>query len=377
MKDEVKYFSTDKMYTIKKKNIEPTKLVVYTLIILTLCFLIIGVFFLIKSFNLSGEKEEVQYSEQGKADYTVYLKENSYYESKYLGSGMQYVASLINTINTDFNYEIHSDKNLDFKYNYKIIGTLQIMDKMDSSKILYSKDNILLKEQTEETNSNNIVINKNVIIDYDEYNNYVNSYKREYGLTANSQLVVTMLINVEGVYEEGIEELNKSSKLQITIPLSEQTLNIPINTANIDNSGMLASRQGFGIKSINKLLCGTVLLIIGIIGSLFSRKLYLEYKKENIYTITVNKILREYDRLIVKGNISIQEDKYTNIIRPENFIEMVDASQNLKAPILFYEVLPGEKCFFVIVNGDTLYKYRLTKAYLEREELEKHQQKID
>ena len=50
---------------------------------------------------------------------------------------------------------------------------------------------------------------------------------------------------------------------------------------------------------------------------------------------------------------------------------MVDASQNLKSPILFYEVIKGEKCFFVIIKDDTLYKYRLTKAYLEREKREK------
>ena len=100
--------------------------------------------------------------------------------------------------------------------------------------------------------------------------------------------------------------------------------------------------------------------------------MYREYVKRNIYTITVNKILKEYDRLIVNGSVTVDEASYANKVQPETFTEMVDAAQNLNAPILYYNVIPGEKCFFVIIKGDTLYKFRLTKAYLDRQELEKN-----
>lgn len=95
-------------------------------------------------------------------------------------------------------------------------------------------------------------------------------------------------------------------------------------------------------------------------------KLIKEYNSFNIYNNTVNRILRDYDRLIVNGQVTLDESKYSNVVIPETFEEMVDASQNLKSPILFYEVIKGEKCFFVITKDDTLYKYRLTRAYLEK-----------
>ena len=49
---------------------------------------------------------------------------------------------------------------------------------------------------------------------------------------------------------------------------------------------------------------------------------------------------------------------------------MVDASQTLNSPILYYEVIKNEKCFFVIIKDDTMYKYRVSKAYLEKKESE-------
>ncbi|MCR5788004.1 MAG: DUF5305 domain-containing protein, partial [Bacilli bacterium] len=80
-----------------------------------------------------------------------------------------------------------------------------------------------------------------------------------------------------------------------------------------------------------------------------------------------NKILKEYDRIIVNGNVTIDEKKFANKVYIDSFEELVDASQSFNEPILFYDVVPGEKCFFIIIKGDTLYKKRLSKAYLENQ----------
>ena len=367
MKDEVKYFSTDKMYKVKKRKVNQ-QVVFYIFLAISFILLGSGMYISIISFQENGRNVVNKYSEEGKADYTVYLKENNYYESKHLKSGMKYVASLINTINTNFNYEIHSEENMNIKYKYKIMGKLEIMDQTDENKVLYTKEEELKEETTREIESNNIVINEDVDIDYDKYNNYVNSYKRDYGLSVNSKLVVTMKIEVEGEEGEEVEKLNKDSKLQITIPLSEQTVDVTIDTDKIENSGRLLETNRLSLKSMTELVIGIALIIIGIIVLFVNKKRYEEYKQENIYTITVQKILNEYDSIIVNGEVTVNERKYNNIVYPEEFGEMVDASINLKTPILYYEVIPGEKCFFVITKGDTLYKFRITKSYLEREE---------
>lgn len=366
-KEKVKYYSTDKMYTANnKKGVLSSKIWCYTLLVLSTLLLVLGVYCIASSIEFNGKKVNVDYQEKGNADYTVYLKENNYYDSKYLKSGMKYVASLINTINAKFNYEIKSDKNVEYTYTYKINGTLQIVDKDDKNKVLYTKDDVLLNEVTKKVNSNRLVINEDLDIDYGKYNNYVNAYKREYGLIVDSQLILTMDVTAKADRTGSKEKLEKKNQLQITIPLSEQTVDIKIDTVDINNKGSLATPTGSSIINPMLFVTGVIIFIISIIGYAIDKMLYKEYASKNIYDITVNKILREYDRLIVNGKATISESKYNNIIYPDKFSEMADAAQNLGVPIWYYEVIPNEKSFFIIAKEDTLYKYRITKAYLER-----------
>ena len=373
MSKEVKYYSTDKLYTVSNKrkfNLKlSSKLSFGFILISSAIFLCIAILLFQNSVQLNGKIINVGYSENGNADYKVYLKENDYYDKKVLDSGMQYVANVISSINSKFNYELHADENMVFNYRYKITGELVISDPIDTTKILNTKNYILLDEQQISINSNNLVINEDVDIDYDYYNSYVNSYKTEYGLAVNSKLIVTMNINLEGIYVEKNETLNKEQNLQISIPLSEQTFSIN-KLGDINESGNLSTPITAQIT--NKLLFALALVIAltSIFGIGLVIYLLLKDRKKNIYKITVNKILRDYGRIIVNGNIEVNEKNIQNKIYPETFNEMVDASQTLNSPILYYEVIPNEKCFFVIIKGDTMYKYRLTKAYLEKEESE-------
>jgi hypothetical protein len=372
---KVNYFSSDKVYTLRKKQKANDKMKLILVFIVSFVLLLFSVLFLINTVRINSKNVNVDYAESGNVDYVVYLKDNDYYDSSYLTSGMEYVASLINSIGAKFNYEIHADKNVDFNYEYEIVGTLKITDVNNSSKVLYTDDEFLLDTVKGTSSSNNIVINENVDIDYNKYSSYVNSYKRDYGLSVNSSLILNMNIKVTGVDGSSSDDINKTSNLQLEIPLSEQTVDITINTEDISNSGTLGTIKTFTVKNPFKVLLGVIMLIASIFGFVIFYDLYKKYAINNIYDITVNKILKEYDRLIVNATMTLDEKSYKNIIHPENFTEMVDASTNLGEPILFYNVIPGEKCFFVIIKDDTLYKYRLTRAYLENEELNKRKAK--
>ena len=192
----------------------------------------------------------------------------------------------------------------------------------------------------------------------------------DYGLAVDSKLVVTMDIKVEGIYEEEIEKLNREQQLKISIPLSEQTINIDILSDKINENGNISTPIKANIKNKLLFVLAIMILLISLSGISLAIYLYLQNRKKNIYNITVNKILKEYDRIIVNGNVELNENNIPNKIYPETFEEMVDASQTLNAPILYYEVIKNEKCFFVIIKDDTMYKYRLTRAYLEKKEAE-------
>ena len=162
MSKDVKYYSKDKLYKISKRKKLNLKKWFCFLLIPSVVLLLVSFLLFINSVQLNSKIVNVGYSETGNADYKVYLKENDYYDRKFLDSGMQYITNIISTINSKFNYEIHADENMDFDYKYKVTGELIISDPIDTSRILHTKAYNLLEEKEESINSNNLVINEDI-----------------------------------------------------------------------------------------------------------------------------------------------------------------------------------------------------------------------
>ena len=370
---EVDYVSeNDKLYKVQKNKIFNTKKWLIILIVLAIILLPLAESLLMKSLDLKKQQVIVEYVESGDIDYNVYLKENKYYSQKYLGKGMEYVANIISTVNPDFKYELHSTDTLDFTYSYGVTGTLYISKDSESSP-LYTKKLNLLNKDTQNVKSNSLNIAESLVIDYDEYNDLVNRYKRDFGLSAYSRLVVTMDISIVGTHSNNEDKIILNRSLQMSIPLSEQTIQISMDTDKINNNGMLFAKGDINIDSPLLFVVSVISLIIVLLLLVTSIRIYIKFKKRNIYYITLGRYTNEYDRLIINGsykNTGIDENNYSSIVKVEKFEELVDAAENLSLPILFYEVIPGELSFFVITNGDTLYKFTLDKASLTKKQKE-------
>ncbi len=368
--NKINYNSKEKLYKINSKNyIFNNVYISYLLIIVSFVFLLMSIYLISSSVVLFGKKIDVTYNEIGKADYTVYLKDNIFYDNTKLDSGMNYIGSLINVVNTRFNYQLYTDKNVDFSYKYKINSKLVIYDKIDTNKVFYTKEEVLVPEVVENINSNRIVINQLVDINYNKFNKMVLDYKNNYNVDVVGKIIVSMNVDLLGIDEDSNNNLVKTNDLQVTIPLTNEAMSISIDTENIDNKSYLVSDLKSGINNLYLLILGIICFMAAVIEFIYGEKLYKIYVKGNIYNITVNRILKEYDKLIVNGDVSIDENNFKNKIYPETFIELVDASERLNSPILFYEVVPNEKCFFIIIKDHDLYKFRISKSYLEKEEI--------
>ena len=91
----------EKKSTNEKRSKIIKRLVFDTVIFLI--FLIAGLLLLKKSMFFETEKI-IKYTDKGDLDYKVYLNENDFYETEYLGKDMLYVASLIDKVVIDFDY---------------------------------------------------------------------------------------------------------------------------------------------------------------------------------------------------------------------------------------------------------------------------------
>lgn len=335
----------------------------------TLVMLVLTLFVL-KGSMYSDKESVVNYNETGDIDYKVYLKDNSFYSDKYLGKDMQYVASLIDRININYKFDMKTDNNLNFNYKYNIKADLLITDPNDNNKILYKKSNVLVSDKKNKGTLSNFMVNDSVNIKYDEYNSYVNAFKKTYALSVKSKLIVTMEVTTEAKSKILKEDFNKVNKLSLAIPLSEQTVDIGIDTSSINNAGTLDKNYISQIKKPVVLVLG---LIVGILSlALLYISLYTLFSgrsKIDVYKTTISRILKEYDRAIVtsKSIDSIIEEEH-NVIKVESIDELLDAHDTTGQPILYSELVPNDVSCFMILDDKLLYKLIIRRKQLEKEE---------
>ena len=328
-------------------------------VILFLSLVVTSYIFINKSIVIQ-EAKNVSYEEHGNTDYKVFLKDNIYYEDKYLDKNMSYIANLIDYISVDYNYKFKADTLFDGEYSYKIRADLEILN-AENKTLFFTKKYDLIKEKTftiENQNEYNIV--ENIKIDYDHYNSLANGFKSSYGVDTESNLIVYLDL-YRNIDQNSINNPNINGKgtIKLTIPLSEKAINIKMDSMEINNKNVITSLDDYYLEDIKY-------LIIGIISLIVSLYLFIKIVKRlsrlsispTDYDKTLKKILNQYDRLIVTTS-SMPNLEKNNIIKLKEFVELLDAKDNLHKPIFFIEVTPHQKAYFFIQDDDNIILFTL------------------
>lgn len=342
-----------------KKNV---KIILY--LILFLSFVILGVNLILNSFNIQDEKS-INYKEQSNLDYKVFLKKNDFYENDYLGKDMLYIANLIDNIKINLNYNFDIDENSNIDFVYDVIGKIVIADETGKNSY-FEKSYVLQKEKTlKMTDNNHFNINDNIDIDYNYYNNLANDFKMSYGLNPSSNLIVYFRISKKDSNNSENVILNSSSLMSVTIPLSEKSVNIKMDYKDIDETSKLISKSDILLENIISFVIGIVLIVVSLVFMIkFMRLLNLSGKKKSVYEKYINKLLREYDRLIVETSTGpIIDNK--EIINIDKFEELLDVRDNLKLPIMHYTIEENEECYFYINYENSIYLNIINKDKFE------------
>ena len=325
-------------------------------IILSIIFIVILSISALMSFSIS-KNEIVTYKEKSNIDYKVYLKENDFYESPYLNKGMAYVASLIDRISINYNYALDISKNSSLDIDYKIVGRLVIASQ-NNSNIFYEKEYDLTNNIHEEiNNSTSYVIDKNVNIDYSYYNDLANRFRSNYAINTVSYLEVYLKVN-EKSKEENSYELINENRASLTIPLSEQEINIVLDNKDINETNQVVSKSTFTIKNVKYLIISVIsfVLLIIVIIKLIKKIFALIKNRYTAYDRYIARILRGYDRIIVNVKTAPILDNY-NVIKVESFQELIDVRDNVKSPINYHVITKHQKSEFFIMTNNTLYLY--------------------
>ena len=337
------------------------KLTIY--LILFIFSLIICLFFASKTLERE-QLSPINYSEKGIVDYKVYLNQNEFYSEDFLGMNNAYIASLINYIDIDYNYDFKIATKTTMNFDYKIVGKLIIENNVGTKKYLEKEYTILDTKNKKIIDNNALNIRENVKIDYDYYNRLANSFRSTYGVDTNSYLDLYLEVK-ESTDEKLNYEIKETNKVLLKIPLSQKAIEINLSADN-QNINKRVIPTGKVIFNLKYLILESVLFVITCIFFVFFVKYIVAFMKNpSAYDKYVNKILKEYDRLIVETNTSLDFSKY-NIINIAKFTELLDVRDNLKVPILYYNIAKHEEGMFYIKNDNDVYLLTIKNIDLEK-----------
>ena len=371
----------EKEQTVKKVKIQeedifntPTKKGIYysfnmrviTNVILLVVFVCALVYSSIMSFSIT-KRQYINYNENSDIDYKIYLKDNNFYDEKYLGKGMAYVASLIDKIHINYKYNFNVDKKSNLYVIYDVKAKV-IIASQSNSNTFFEKEYNLSEEKIEEVNDEyGYSISKNdVVIDYNYYNKLANDFKAHYAVNTSNRLEVTLYVT-EKSKPNNIYNLSNTNKVTLIIPLSEQEVNISFDNKNVNIEKQLISNPAFIVKDTKLAIVSGVLAILALAALVgLMKKLSLISPETSKYDKYVNRILRGYDRLIISIKNKPNVEEY-NIIKVERFEELIDVRDNTSQPINYFVVTPHQKCEFFVINKNNLYTYVVKASEFEKD----------
>jgi len=283
---------------------------------------------------------------------------------------MYYVASLIDKINVDFNYNFNIDAEADMNFTYSIVGNLKITDELDKN-TYFKKDYILLEpKQLNVEKQKSQSINETLSIDYDYYNKIANDFKSVYGLDTSSSLTLYLKIS-KNIRENEKTITNTGSDIALKIPLSQRAIDIKMDDTVLSDTKSYVQTAKMNTTDYIYIGCAGVLFIVGL-GYLLKLMVLVvkAMPKKSKYEEYVRKLLREYDRLIVETSTQPNYEG-KEIITINRIEELLDARDNLKMPVIYFNYRKKRKCTFHVEKEGIVYLMTVNEANFKEEESQK------
>ncbi len=343
----------------KNKNVRNNlKFICIFFIILFISFICI-----VKSFNTPKEDMKILYAYNitRNSDYKVYLKPNNYIEQKYMGMNETYITDLVDYIDANFRYNYNVSQNATSKYTYKVVAVLNVEYYVTGSSQgtkLWSKEYTLVEPKQLQIESNQININENVKIDFNSYNSEIKKFKEQFGLPIKSYLDVKLVVASEIDVAESNKIQKDDSAVNLKMDLNQQVFSILQDYEPIDKGQIIDEENISNVSNVILLTIGIILFAISAFGILnIIRKIIVADRKTD-YEIALNRILKNYGDIVAEI-VTPTETEGMKVIDVKNFDQLLDIEEEIRMPILFYEIVEGEEGEFTIIYDNIVYRYIL------------------
>ncbi len=339
----------------KKENVRKTE--INNLIWMVGITFVIGMIALV--FYITADKNHfITYNENSNIDYKVHLKENEFYKEEFLGKNTGYVASLIDKIESNFQYNIEFDQELSYRYSYKIEADVEVTDERVNTSIYHYTEDLRNIDLT--VAKGDLSIDESLDIDYSKYNNIISKFKDVYDLNnTTAKLNIYLYVNIQNIDKSDSISLLNRKVSSLTIPLTEKTVSIDIGNDIISstNNHLEAVRSS---SYTWVLIIAAFYLAISIIYLVYLIVYYNRTRTaQMIYDKEIKSIMNNYDGYIQRINGSYDIGT-SQVLKIESFNDMLEIRDTLKQPILMLENEAKDGTFFIIpATNSIIYTYAL------------------
>ena len=318
----------------------------------------IFMYLIASNVRVENRKAIISYGEKSSISYSVNIKLDNFYPTTVLGMNQQYPANAIDKIKVNYKYTFNTNEKGNYRYRYFATATV-IANNRDAvngeNPLLLNRSFQLENPTTGVQNENDkYEVEKEYLIDYATYNNFVNKYKNNYGLTINATLKITFYVEVIDEYKDAV--INRTRNMDVNIPLASNPIFITITNPQ-DMSETIYDEDSSTVSSTILIVFATIMLVAGVL-LLFQEvhKVVKSEKAQSKFISYINKIISANCEVIIKVKNKINLQGH-NIIEVESIEQLLDAQNELHIPIAYFEVKKNREGHFVIVNGKEAWRY--------------------
>jgi len=347
-----------------KKVTQKTNITKYVILcIVFIILLIVGIFITIKGFK-SFKTKKLFYTQDCDLDYKVHLKPNAYFDTDVLGKDKTYITTLIENIEAFYNYRVTFSETVSGEYSYYVTATMQAEKDM---KTYWTKEYTILEEQTGTfKNYKTLTLSQSLPIDYNQYNDLMNEFGKEFKLGTDGNLEVVLHLTAK-VNNKNFDSAKINSNIKMDIPLSKQAVEASINTSNINGTKSVTAVEKLTDKPYGLYkLDGAILILLSCVMIIFCViKIVICKNSSNVYEKSIKKILNGYDSIIVKID-HILDFTNLNIIKVSKFNDLIDVHNEIRMPINFFEDKKNAQSLFLLINNDMAWIYILQSSKIDK-----------
>lgn len=219
------------------ENIKFRKFVRTILAFFSTCFLVLMLWILVDCFTSKSTATEkvITYKVKDSIDYEVTLKENQFYTSEEANEKNRYVASLMDTLQVYFDYELSGSKFFSSEYGYSV--DLELVSNNDGEVVWNYTEEVLPREVKYEIDVMEVVVRDSVIIDISNLYSKAIEFKELTGYDVKLKIDVKIdnSLNVSR-YDS---KVNDEQLLSLSIPLTKKVVSISTSNNTSTNRSVL------------------------------------------------------------------------------------------------------------------------------------------